>query len=275
MAHKRTTRHVRFTDTHAYYSPPPSRSPSPPTTLRLPLVPSGPSSNPSLSVITNLGVAVNLDAFVHAVVLNPILAYDKEPANSLSSTLDTSPPLNFDVSRPVESVTLNPGVPETSRIGKMATFPSLYAMSIVNDLLPYPIRVRAAMLKQLPSPVSPTAQTMDVELDHGAALADAKTDRLRTNDTAVTVLDVLHALHCFLQIPLTHGELFTFSQARRTELLAAFEARVGSLTNADDRVAQRKQGPRRLDLLRGETRFLGLSPTQDTAVWVMHSQSPL
>ena len=76
----------------------------------------------------------------------------------------------------------------------------------------------------------------------------------------VTVSDVLRTLHCTLSLSVTTDELDELpSEGVRSQVKAVYERRVQAHPDWRTREMERRRGIRRIDLLLGRTRFLGLS----------------
>ncbi|KAF9030216.1 hypothetical protein BDZ89DRAFT_679523 [Hymenopellis radicata] len=82
-------------------------------------------------------------------------------------------------------------------------------------------------------------------------------------DLEVTVQDVVASLYSALRMPVTETEANFYGEAKARSIQAAFSRRV---QNMGEREKQR--GPRRIDFLSRNTRFLGLVPTEsDPNIW--------
>ena len=146
----------------------------------------------------------------------------------LDSTSNTT--IRFDLHHHPSSITLPPDYQSLSpaTLAEPATHPPLPCLNITVFLLPWSIVV-------LPSG-SPSQNAF------------------------VTVSDVLDALHLALNLSATPEELAELaSEEIRAEVRAAYERRVQALADWRWRESERLMGIRRVDLLMGRTRFLGLS----------------
>jgi hypothetical protein len=133
------------------------------------------------------------------------------------------PTLKFDLHHPPSSIAL----PRRS-LSEPATHPPLPCPNISTHLLPYSIVV-------LPS-------------------------RPHLPNSFVTVSDVLRTLHRALSMGLTHDELDELpSEDIRSQVKAVYERRVRAHPDWRTRELEKRWGIRRIDLLLGQTRFLGLS----------------
>ncbi|KAH0826806.1 hypothetical protein J3R83DRAFT_5230 [Lanmaoa asiatica] len=79
----------------------------------------------------------------------------------------------------------------------------------------------------------------------------------------VSVRDLLEALYCFLRHPVLSSEYNTLpTQALRDEVSIAFHNRCGRAPSREAANEQYQKGVKRVDFLRGRTRFMGLSSTK-------------
>ncbi|KAI9458763.1 hypothetical protein HD554DRAFT_2139124 [Boletus coccyginus] len=98
--------------------------------------------------------------------------------------------------------------------------------------------------------------------------------RLTTKPTKhyVSVRDLLEALYCFLRHPVLPSEYNMLPmQALKDEVSTAFHNRCGSAPSTAAADEQYKKGVKRVDFLRGRTRFMGLSSTKvGPNVWTLN-----
>ena len=133
------------------------------------------------------------------------------------------PTIKFDLHHPPSTIAL----PRRS-LSEPATQPPLPCLNISSHLLPYSIVV-------LPS-------------------------QPHLPNSFVTVSDVLRALHRALSMGVTRDELHELpSEDVRSQVGAVYERRVGAHSDWRTRESEKRWGIRRIDLLLGQTRFMGLS----------------
>jgi hypothetical protein len=133
-----------------------------------------------------------------------------------------------------------------------ATSPALCSMTLVSNLLPYPITVHSGLVAYPPSPYFGTPMGIPSGF--------------------VTVRDVLTALYIFLRRPMSVAEvaaLYPFGQA--AWLALAFQSRVLRITNDGERLLEHQKGVKRIDMLiaAGKTLFSGLTATKDPHTWAL------
>ena len=90
----------------------------------------------------------------------------------------------------------------------------------------------------------------------------------------VSVRDLLEALYCFLRHPVLPSEYNTLpTQALKDEVSIAFHNRCGRAPSKEAADEQYHKGVKRVDFLRGRTRFMGLSSTKvGPDVWILNLQ---
>ena len=138
------------------------------------------------------------------------------------------PVIQFDLHHHPSTITLPPGSRQQHSLSEPATHPSLPCLNVSTRLLPYSIVV-------LPS---------QPHLPH----------------SFVTVYDVLRTLHRALSLCVDHDELHELpSPDVRSQVEAVYEHRVRAHPDGRTRESEKRWGIRRIDLLLGQTRFLGLS----------------
>jgi hypothetical protein len=146
-------------------------------------------------------------------------------------------------------------------LAEPATYPSCTQMTLVSDLLPYPIHV-------LPGAAASVA---------GAPVPPPQPE----GKPYVSVHDVLATLYAALRTPLTPAEFGALPAAQQATVAAAFNARVamaatavGNSGDAAARERERAKGVKRIDLLSaaGRTVFAGLGATRKGApeMWVLN-----
>ncbi|KAF8431095.1 hypothetical protein L210DRAFT_3306671, partial [Boletus edulis BED1] len=88
----------------------------------------------------------------------------------------------------------------------------------------------------------------------------------------VSVRDLLEALYCFLRHPVLPTEYKMLpTQALKDEVSVAFHRRCGRAPSREAADEQYHRGVRRVDFLRGRTRFMGLSSTKvGPDVWTLN-----
>ena len=166
------------------------------------------------------------------VTIHPLLAFFPSVA-----------PVNYDLSYPVAH-SLRPNVhasPSCNSTGSFeralnqsATTPPLPSLALIHPHLPWRSRIH---------PHNPASCPY------------------------VTVRDVLEGLCAFLQVPVTQAEYKMLpSQADRDQVAVAFHARCGRAQNRDRTMSR---GVNRLDFLRGQNIFMGLSCTKYGPDWWM------
>lgn len=89
-----------------------------------------------------------------------------------------------------------------------------------------------------------------------------------TTAGGVTVNDVLNTLYTFFQRQVHQSEWALVSDSTRAKVGAAFKARCDRLGPAYSKT-EYSYGVKRIDFLVGVHGFLGLSPTRETATWVL------
>jgi len=92
---------------------------------------------------------------------------------------------------------------------------------------------------------------------------------LSETNNFVTVADVLAKLYGLLRLVISQNELNFQSQESQRDISAAFYQRV----NRDPWTAavEKKKGLKRIDFLKGHTRFMGLTSTKvGPDVWVLN-----
>lgn len=88
----------------------------------------------------------------------------------------------------------------------------------------------------------------------------------------VSVRDLVEALYCFLRHPVLPSEYNTLpTQALRDEVSIAFHNRCRRAPTKEAADEQYQKGVKRVDFLRGRTRFMGLSSTKvGPDVWILN-----
>ena len=88
----------------------------------------------------------------------------------------------------------------------------------------------------------------------------------------VSVRDLIEALYCFLRHPVLQSEYNTLpTQALKDEVSLAFHSRCGRAPSKEAAEEQYQKGVKRVDFLRGRTRFMGLSSTKvGPDVWILN-----
>lgn len=258
-AHWLRGRRVRFSEHPTFHSPP--RTPSP--TFSLSTVPSdaGPPTPPSAQ--PGLPHAP-FDVVFQPVLLHPILQAPEDDPSGNAAWRNSSPLAAFDMSRSPDAIPRIRSAPGGApghwsvHAAEPATHPPLHTLVLVHDLLPYPIFV---IPDTSSLPASPTGVTFHPST---TAPESASSSAVLPPFTAsVTVADVLHTLHRFLRTPLAPAEVSALSFASAARADAAFEERCGRSER------ERERGMRRIDLLFGETKFVGLKATKRVDVWVL------
>jgi len=88
----------------------------------------------------------------------------------------------------------------------------------------------------------------------------------------VSVRDLLEALYCFLRHPVLPSEYNSLpSQALKDAVSIAFHNRIRGAPSKEAADEQYQKGVKRVDFLRGRTRFMGLSSTKvGPDVWLLN-----
>ncbi|KAG9308212.1 hypothetical protein JVU11DRAFT_12225 [Chiua virens] len=88
----------------------------------------------------------------------------------------------------------------------------------------------------------------------------------------VSVRDLIEALYCFLRHPVLPSEYNSLpTQAHKDEVSIAFHNRCGHASSKEAADEQYQKGVKRVDFLRGRTRFMGLSSTKlGPDAWVVN-----
>lgn len=87
----------------------------------------------------------------------------------------------------------------------------------------------------------------------------------------LTVSDVLESIHLSLRTHITKEEYHSIpSHKDRARVNESYERRFRSIRDSRAATKERDGGVRRVDFLRGITRFKGLSPTHRPDVWIVH-----
>jgi hypothetical protein len=89
---------------------------------------------------------------------------------------------------------------------------------------------------------------------------------------SISIRDLLEALYCFLRHPVLPSEYNTLpTQALKDEVSIAFHNRCGRAPSKEAADEQYQKGVKRVDFLRGRTRFMGLSSTKvGPDVWILN-----
>ena len=88
----------------------------------------------------------------------------------------------------------------------------------------------------------------------------------------VSVRDLVEALYCFLRHPVLPSEYSALpTQKLKDEVSIAFHNRCGRAPSKEAADEQYQKGVKRMDFLRGRTRFMGLSSTKvGPDVWILN-----
>lgn len=240
-------KHVHFAEDIEFHSAPQTPSPS----YSVSSLPSsvGPCTPPSATA----ALPSHGQAHVHGV-----LAFRPNTPSTVA----------YDVSEHPSTIALNPALRGSTFklrtvLSEPATNPPMPALTILSDLLPYPIPVHAGAVASAASPYTPPT----VPLPMPGSVAPARAP------PCVTVADVLNAVYAFLRTPLMRAEFLALPPARQQSVSTAFAARVARVLDPRARAAEQQKGVKRIDLLiaTGRTRFLGLSATKRAPhAWVLN-----
>lgn len=181
----------------------------------------------------------------------------KDEAPVLHSALLFDPnsptPLEFDVSQLSSLDELQRRHAEADELSiilaEPAISPAVATMTLVNNLLPYPISIMARARPH---------STQDGGDNASSAV--------------VSVFDLLAGINAFLRIPLARVEFAALPVVQAAAVATAYFARVERVPEGQDRRSEQLRGVKRADLLAsaGKTGFAGLSPTKSPDVWVLH-----
>jgi hypothetical protein len=145
-----------------------------------------------------------------------------------------------------------------SMLSHAATYPPLSSLTILHDMIPYPITIMPDAL-----PLSPPGSP--------ALTPSSPTFHFKP---FVRVADVVITLQSFLLTPLTPAELAALPLPHATSIEGAFASRRERLPTWRARMLATTAGIARADLLLGATRFAGLKPTKYPDVWVLETAMP-
>ncbi|KAF9070178.1 hypothetical protein BDP27DRAFT_1324447 [Rhodocollybia butyracea] len=146
------------------------------------------------------------------------------------------PPINYDVSLSTSTITTSYRAISTNSFSEPAVYPPVSSLVIQISHLAWPISVQASF-----------------------------------NGQYVTVNDVFSAVHRSLRTNATSSEYRAIPSKKDAEKVRmAYEMRYRRLRERHAYEAEKQQGMKRVDFLKGHTRFMGLSTSSHTGVWVLH-----
>ena len=137
------------------------------------------------------------------------------------------PAIQFDLQHHPSTIALPPDHLGRRSLSEPATHPPLPCLNLSTRLLPYTIVVLPSQPYLSPS--------------------------------FVTVSDVLRTLHRALSLGVAHDELDELPADVRSQVEVVYERRVKTHPDVQTRESEKQWGIRRIDLLLGQTRFMGLS----------------
>lgn len=235
---------VHFANADVYYTAPPKPATPSPAKSDVSLPDSdGPFTPPSFGVPISLppGAPVKLHAaLAYAPSYRPLLDWDVVSPPSTASPDPLSSPARGGI---------------RALLSAPATSPPLPYLELLADCLPYRIVARPGTVVSHPSPY----------MAPGAPLP-------RADNSYVTVGDVLSAIYSTLRLAVSRAELAGVPAVKAAALAAAYEARVGRISDARERHVEREKGIKRVDwvIAAGTTRFHGLRATRKgPETWMM------
>ncbi|KAF9263122.1 hypothetical protein L218DRAFT_999994 [Marasmius fiardii PR-910] len=81
------------------------------------------------------------------------------------------------------------------------------------------------------------------------------------NAQFITVSDVLHGIYRFLREPITKDQYARCTERQRAQIDASFRLRYARYDHPEGQKLEQSKGIKKVDLLLGQTRFMGLSST--------------
>jgi hypothetical protein len=240
-----TSRHVRFAEANTYYSPVASIAsgspnlPSPTFSITSLSSDEGPLTPPSYTSPlpgTMLMVHPALTCIAHHSPTNHYNVLDKLPTARL--VINKRQPSAQD---------------SQSLLAEPATNPPVSSLKLVSNHLPFLVTVTPTMHTSSPYPAHASLSPSRSRLSPGQF---------------VTVGDVVSSLYHTLRLPISKPEFEKLSTSKRAEVTASWQARYRRL-DAGEREVEKQQGVKRVDLLSGQTRFLGLLPPKQGDMWII------
>ncbi|KAG6914794.1 hypothetical protein DXG01_015253 [Tephrocybe rancida] len=151
------------------------------------------------------------------------------------------PLLNFDLRQPPSTITSHHKGISLRAFAEPATQPPLPSLVIIAPHLPWRLTV-------YPS-------------------------HARTHGAYVTVEDVFRELYDMLRTNISAQEYHSLpSEVEKRKITAAYEQRYRCICGSREYEDEKRRGVRRVDFLMGQTRFMGLSPSESSPdVWLLHS----
>jgi len=197
---------------------------------------------------------------------SPSLSESSLPSSGESSGPQTPPQNNYaSLPFPDGPVAIHPLLAFHPYVPPIIYYVSLPPNTLAPNVHASP---RSLTTKVLEEPVTqPGMHTMTLAINHFPwQLTTQPTKRY------VSVRDLLEALYCFLRHPVLPSEYNMLpTQALKDEVSTAFHNRCGSAPSKEACDEQYQKGVKRVDFLRGRTRFMGLSSTKaGPNVWTLN-----
>lgn len=142
------------------------------------------------------------------------------------------PPLNFDVTLPISALTARYRPLPTPLLSEPAISPAVPSLVIATHLLPWSITIYSS------------------------------------NGYYVTVRDVLEGIYRALRKNVTHNEYHSIpSHKEQLRVNEAYERRYSRIRDHYASREEKQGGVKRVDFLRGRTRFMGIAPSSRAGIW--------